>query len=105
MAEPTKKKGGKRPGAGRPVGTLASATLQTQKQRELLVKLLAPRVEKIFEALALKAEQGDVAAAKELFDRAWGKATQSVDLSNKDGTLKTIIIQKASDHRNGKSAS
>lgn len=91
MAQTTKtKKGGKRLGAGRPKGTVSSATLETQKQREMLVKLLAPRVERIFEALAKKAEEGDVAAAKELFDRAWGKATQVVELEDK----RTLILDE-----------
>ncbi len=45
--------------------------------------LLEPRVEKIFAALAAKAEQGDVSAAKELFDRAWGKPEQGVVVEDK----------------------
>lgn len=87
MASP-KKKGGKRPGAGRPAGTVSSATLEAQKQRELLVKLLTPHVTDIFEALKAKALAGDVAAAKELFDRAWGKATQTVEVEDK----RTLIV-------------
>lgn len=68
-----KKRGGKRPGAGRPV---SPATLEAQQQRKLLIEALAPHVQEIVEALAKKAKKGDVAAAKELFDRAWGKAAQ-----------------------------
>lgn len=85
MVKSKAKKGGPRPGAGRPV---ASTTLETQKQREMLVKLLKPRIKRIFEALAEKAEQGDVMAAKELFDRAWGKATQTVEVEDK----RTLIV-------------
>lgn len=73
-------KGGKRPGAGRPK---SQATIQAQIQREQLVELLEPRVEKIFAALAAKAEKGDVQAAKELFDRAWGKPEQTVAVEDK----------------------
>jgi hypothetical protein len=40
---------------------------------------------KIAEALIAKAEEGDLAAIKELGDRLDGKASQSVELSGKDG--------------------
>ncbi len=72
------KKGGARAGAGRPAGTVSSATLQTQLQREMLVKALEPHIHAITEALVKKAKKGDVQAAKELFDRAWGKAPQAI---------------------------
>lgn len=75
-----KKKGGARPGAGRKI---ASATLQAQAQREMMIKLLTPHVQEIFNALLLKACTGDVQAAKELFDRAWGKSTQAVVVEDK----------------------
>ena len=78
-------RGGKREGAGRKKGF---AALEAMKQREMLVKLLQPRVKKIFAALAEKAEKGDVAAAKELFDRAWGKPDQAVVVEDK----RTLII-------------
>src|ERR1700721_2116506 len=77
-----KKHGGKREGAGRPI---ASATLEAQKQRELLVGWLEPELAEIFSALALKAKSGDVAAEKELFDRAWGKATQPLEVGGPNG--------------------
>jgi hypothetical protein len=54
-----------------------------QKQREQLLKLLKPRIVKIFKALAARAEEGDVSAIKELLDRAWGKAPQP--LTDPDG--------------------
>lgn len=95
------KRGGKRDGAGRPV---SPSTIETQKQREMLIKLLEPRLKDIFTALAEKAKQGDVQAARELFDRAWGKAPQAIDLSNKDGTLKTVIVQKYAGDSNNKPA-
>lgn len=84
MAEKTTtKKGGKRPGAGRPKGTLASATLEAQAQREMMVKLLSPHVKELFDVLLNKGKQGDVAAIKELFDRAWGKSTQALVVEDK----------------------
>jgi thioredoxin-like negative regulator of GroEL len=78
------KRGGTRPGAGRPVST---ATLEAQLQRELLVKALEPHIEAITKALVKKAKAGDVQAAKELFDRAWGKAPQNLDLTSKGRPL------------------
>lgn len=67
---------------GRPV---SSSTLKTQKQREVLLSLLEEEAHEIFSALIEKAKKGDVQAAKEVFDRAYGKAPQAVDLGNKDG--------------------
>lgn len=78
-------RGGKRPGAGRKKGF---AAVEAEKQRQLLVERLAPHVEEIVAALAEKAKSGDVAAAKELFDRAWGKATQTVEVEDK----RTLIV-------------
>ena len=57
----------------------SSATLQTQKQRELLLKKLEKEAGPIFNKLIEKAKAGDVAATKELFDRAYGKAPQKFD--------------------------
>lgn len=84
--------GGHREGAGRKV---AKHTLEAAEQRRMLIERLTPHVAAIVDALAKKAVEGDVQAARELLDRAWGKAPQSLDLSNTDGSLKTIIIQKA----------
>ena len=75
-------KGGARPGAGRPVGSFAPSTIQAQIQRHRLVVLLEDKVDGIFNALADKALDGDVPAAKELFDRAWGKPEQSLTVDN-----------------------
>jgi len=80
--------GGKRPGAGRPIAT---ATLETQKQRELLLKYLEPHVYDICVALVEKAKGGDVQAARELFDRAWGKAPQTMDVTS--GGLPLLIAE------------
>lgn len=87
--------GGTREGAGRPSGTLASSTIQTQIQRHRLVVLLEGKVEAIFKALADKAVKGDVPAAKELFDRAWGKAHQSITLDGKIETETTVVNEEA----------
>lgn len=74
--------GGKREGSGRPSGALASSTIQSQIQRHRLVQLLENEIEPIFKALTAKAKKGDVSAAKELFDRAWGKSHQSMTVDS-----------------------
>ena len=74
--------------AGRP---LASKTLTTQLQRQMLVKWLEPHLEEIFEALMDKAKKGDVPATKELFDRAWGKPIQPVWLGDNEGNRLIFI--------------
>jgi len=83
--------GGKRKGSGRP---MATATLEAQKQRELLVMWLTPHLEGIFNALKKKALNGDVAAIKELFDRAWGKAPQAL-VGQDGGPIEVTVIRYA----------
>ena len=39
------------------------------------------------------------AAIDSLQDRAYGRSTQAVEVSNPDGSLKTVIIQKSSDKK------
>lgn len=53
--------------------------------RELLVAKLRDKFGPIVDKLIEKAEQGDSFAVKELFDRAFGKAAQSMELTGKDG--------------------
>ena len=73
--------------AGRPI---ASKTLTTQLQRKMLVVWLEPRLSNIFNALADKAEKGDVSAARELFDRAWGKSAQPLWHGDSEG--KPLVV-------------
>lgn len=44
-------------------------------------------VRRVVDRMFQKAEEGDVAVIREIFDRLEGKAPQSVDLTNSDGTL------------------
>jgi hypothetical protein len=69
-------RGGYRTGAGRKKGF---AALQAEQSRELFAQTLAPRLEKIILALMKRAQTGDVHAAHELFDRAWGKPQQKLE--------------------------
>lgn len=48
----------------------------------------------IIDALRAKAKKGDVRAAEILFDRAWGKAKQEIDLFNKGVTTIRIVRDK-----------
>jgi len=77
--------GGKRPGAGRPKGTVAKSTLEAIVLKQKLIEAYSLKADKINDALIKKAIAGDVAAIKELHDRTWGKSTQGVELSGKDG--------------------
>ncbi|SOY79940.1 conserved hypothetical protein [Cupriavidus taiwanensis] len=76
-------KGGKRPGAGRPPGALNKATAD--------VKAMAQEygLDAIRELATIlttsESHQARIAAAKELLDRGYGKATQAVELGGAGG--------------------
>lgn len=70
--------GGVRPGSGKPKGYKAPHTLEAQEAKKKLIEMFRERKEPIFKALLDKAEDGDVTAIKEVFDRAWGKVTQPI---------------------------
>ncbi len=72
--------GGARPGAGRKKGT---AALEAEKARAYIALRIGEYMPVIFDALMAKAKTGDVAAVKELFDRAFGKPQQAMDLTSK----------------------
>ena len=82
-------KGGKRIGAGRKKGFAAK---NAEQARQVLSEMLVGKIKPIAEALIARAEAGDVVAAKELFDRAWGKSMQSTEISGKDGKPAIVII-------------
>lgn len=71
-------RGGYRIGAGRKKGF---AAFQAGQARELFAETIAPCLEKMIFTLIKKAQTGDVQAARELFDRAWGKLQQTSDIS------------------------
>lgn len=78
-------KGGARPGAGRPAGTVAKSTLEARETRNRLVEMYHANAIEITQALIDKALEKDVPAIKELHDRVYGKAMQSIEMSGKDG--------------------
>jgi hypothetical protein len=77
--------GGKRPGAGRPKGTIAGHTLLAQEMKKALIERAAEEWGPIIDALIHNAKHGDTYATRELLDRIFGKASQGVELTGKDG--------------------
>jgi hypothetical protein len=80
-----------------------SGRRKDKKARDALVlKLLEagedmPRLRKVWAAILDKAEQGDVTAAKEIFDRLDGKVPQGIVGEDEDGPVKIIheVVWKA----------
>ncbi len=96
-------RGGYRLGAGRKKGFAAK---NAEDARRMLSEMLVSKIRPIAEALIARAEAGDVVAAKELFDRAWGKSLQSTEISGKDGNpavvfMPAVLLQKYSIGTNG----
>jgi hypothetical protein len=63
-------RGGKRPGAGRKKGYAAK---NAEEARKFIAERVSKEMGPIVNALIKKAKQGDIRAAKELFDRAYGR--------------------------------
>lgn len=63
-------RGGKRPGAGRKKGYAAK---NAEEARKFISEKVSKEIGPIVNALIKKAKQGDIRAAKELFDRAYGR--------------------------------
>ena len=82
--------GGKREGAGRPKGSLNKATADIKA----LAMQHAPEVMQELARLATQAESeaARVAAIKELLDRGFGKAKQSID-ADVNATLVVEIVR------------
>jgi len=85
---------------GRPKGAVAKHTLDAQEARKWAIAYVNERLGPLFEAMYIKAIEGDVNAFKELLDRSWGKAVQGVEVSGKDGQpivfMPLELIQKHS---------
>ena len=92
-------KGGKRLGAGRPKGTLASHTLEAQELRKRLIEAAKENWEAIIFTLIDKAVSGDTIALRELLDRVLGKAIQALGTPDDEGNIlpfQIIVKQKDS---------
>lgn len=77
--------GGKREGAGRKKGHLASHTIKAMEQRAHAIAMVDAELEAIFRPQIEKAIKGDTSAFTAVLDRAWGKPLQSVEMAGKDG--------------------
>ena len=89
-------RGGYRQNAGRKLG---SAAKNAEEARRVLSEMVMREIEPIGEALIDRAKRGEVPAIRELFDRAFGKAPQSLyaDFAGACSEPIKIVIQKASD--------
>lgn len=79
----TPKRGGKREGSGRKAGVPNKATAEiktvAQQYGEAAVKKLAEMAGLVEGVKAAESEQARVSAIKEIMDRGYGKAHQSID--------------------------
>lgn len=90
--KPTQFKPGHKPKGGRPKGAL-SFKERLDKYIDLPTKVVMPDgtitekgvMDSIVLGLLSKARKGDVAAAKEILDRYYGKQVDKVELTGKDG--------------------
>lgn len=85
-------KGGYRPGAGRKPGY---ASIAAEKARAYIAEQLDEHLGPIVLKAIEQATEGNQQARDWLSDRSWGKPGQSLEVSNPDGSLKTIIVTKS----------
>src|SRR5215813_11909968 len=97
-------KGGKRLGAGRPKGTLASHTVLAQEMRKALIEAAAEEWGPIIKSLIQLAKRGEVYAIRELLDRIFGKATAQLELSGPGGLPFQIIVKQQPSAASGSGA-
>lgn len=88
-------RGGKREGAGRPKGARDKLT---REAGATLSEMARAHTDAALETLAHIAISGEseaarVSAANALLDRGYGKPSQSLDVSNPDGTLMPQVIK------------
>lgn len=82
-------KGGYRPGAGRKPG---EASIKAEEARAFLAQAVFDEIGPIAKVLIKRAKTGEVQAIKELFDRAFGRAPQFVDITTKGKELPHPIL-------------
>lgn len=78
------KRGGSRPGAGRPKGAKSRATVEAKATLSDLAKAYAPAALETLSTIMRSADASDsarVAAANALLDRGYGKPAQAMTLS------------------------
>jgi hypothetical protein len=67
------------------------ATIEREKAKDYIANHIAQHMPALFEMMLNKALDGDMMAARELFDRGFGRAVQALEHSGKDGN--PLIIQ------------
>lgn len=72
-------KGGYKQNAGRKEG---SSVKNAEEARRILSEMVMSEIKPICKALIAKAKKGDIPAARELFDRAFGKAPQTTKIDS-----------------------
>ena len=82
-------RGGYREGAGRKQGFAAK---NAEEVRRVLSEMVMHEIEPIGRALIAKAKKGDVIAVRELFDRAFGKSSQTTEIDLTDKRLPEPIL-------------
>jgi hypothetical protein len=95
--KPKDKRGGPRPGSGRPPGALSAATKKINEAKATLRDLALQHVPNAVETLAdiaknSTSDQAKVAAIKELFDRAYGRSPQAITGENGGPVRQAIEI-------------
>lgn len=83
VSSPVAKRGGKREGSGRKAGVPNKATAEiktvAQQYGEAAVRKLAEMAGLVEGVTAAESEQARVSAIKEIMDRGYGKAPQSIE--------------------------
>lgn len=92
-------RGGYRAGAGRKQGFAAK---NAEESRRVLSEMVMHDIVPIGEALIAKAKDGDIAAARELFDRAFGKSQQNAKIDLSTERPLEIHFDKSFEHTFGK---
>jgi hypothetical protein len=72
--------GGKRPNAGRPIGSKSKKTLEQEALRDYIFSEVKLRKKEIVKALLDEALRGQIPAIKELLDRAVGKVKDEIEM-------------------------
>lgn len=85
-------RGGKREGAGRPVGAPNKATADIREAAQEYTHLALTTL--VYVAGSGTAEAARVAAANAILDRAYGKPKQAVDVDGELRATLTVVINK-----------
>lgn len=77
-------RGGRQPGAGRPKGSKGTHTIKAEQAREYFQKRLESELEPIIDKQIEQAKAGDDKARSDLYNRAYGKPKETVEVQGFD---------------------